>query len=241
MTKENRKYFEEGLSEDAFGDICGADTEALRRLRLGIAVLARRNFNVVKAAAFSGTEAGIFLDLFIDASLDDCTMLAVQIHEELARHSVSILPPALTFALKPLSSFCPDRQPQGCRGMTHGLMHEAFRLMHGGNEIDWRLAASCAYIGAYQETRRVLDLLWPVPPNQLMNRHEALVWRLRRHRSFEARLLAELLSSLRRLHDGAQYDFLTPFDSDRAFMLGAFMAQFRDRLSAFERLHTPFA
>ncbi|EHP42135.1 hypothetical protein OR16_15972 [Cupriavidus basilensis OR16] len=119
-------------------------------------------------------------------------------------------------------------------------MREAVRLMQGGNEINWRLAAACAYIGAYQETHRVLDRMSPARSNQLMNRHEALVWRLRRHRSVEARMLAELLSSLRRLHDGAQYDFLTPFDRDQAVMLGTFMSQYREKLSAFERMQAPF-
>lgn len=239
MTKVSRRYFEEGLSTDVFDEICGPDADALRRLRLGIAVLDRRNLPVIKAAAYAGTEEGIFLDLFVDASLDDCTRLAVHIHEELALHNASVLPPALTLALKPLSSFSLGRPQQGYGEVAEGLTREAVRLMHGGNEIDWRLAASCAYIGAYQETHRVLDLMSPASSNHLMNRHESLVWRLRRHRSVEARMLAELLGSLRRLHDGAQYDFLTPFDSDQAAMLGAFISQYREKLSAFERMHVP--
>ena len=77
VIKASRRYFEYGLSAEAFDEICGADPEALRRLRLGISVLERRNLAVVKATAFSGLEEGIFLDLFIDASVDDCTTLAV--------------------------------------------------------------------------------------------------------------------------------------------------------------------
>ncbi|EHP42136.1 hypothetical protein OR16_15977 [Cupriavidus basilensis OR16] len=77
MIKASRRYFEHGLSAEAFDEICGADPEALRRLRLGISVLERRNLAVVKATAFSGLEEGIFLDLFIDASVDDCTALAL--------------------------------------------------------------------------------------------------------------------------------------------------------------------
>ncbi|MDW3684556.1 hypothetical protein RA280_22965 [Cupriavidus sp. CV2] len=39
MTKASRRDFEYGLSAEAFNEICGADPEALRRLRLGISVL----------------------------------------------------------------------------------------------------------------------------------------------------------------------------------------------------------